>query len=198
MMMFLNSIKIDNYAFPDSTFALKNIDISFERSFTPLIFPLGGAQGCGKSTLLRLVYDKLTTDSFADGLKIRIDDVTEGGVHLIAQDLGEGMFPLYGDSENSDTFACLLWRGESLQGSLAQQKTEALLRYIADIKDSIILLDNPDLGLHPDQQYNLCRDIANLKTSNQFIVATHSYEFCQALAPSHVKILENSLENSNV
>jgi ABC-type multidrug transport system ATPase subunit len=192
--MYLNSVKIESYTFSNSTFTLKNIDIKFERDLVPSIFPLCGDQGCGKSTLLRLVYDKLTTDSihFDDGLKLQVDDTTEGGIHFVAQDLSEGVFPLYGDDDSYNLDSILYWCGQDLQGSFAQQKTEALLRYIADIKDSIILLDNPDLGLHPDQQYNLCRDIADLKTSNQFIVSTHSYEFCNVLTPRHAKILENT------
>lgn len=192
--MYLNRIQVKNYTFPNSDFALKDIDIKFERDLLYSIFPLGGQQGCGKSTLLRLIYDKLTTDSinFDDGLKLQVDDTDKGDVYLIAQDLSEGIFPLYGD-DDSETFDSVLYTlGQDLQGSLAQQKTESLLRYVSGIKDSIILLDNPDLGLHPEQQYLLCQDIAALKTSNQFIVATHSYEFCNALTPHHVKILENA------
>ena len=190
--MYLNSIQIENYAFGNSSFAFKNVDLKFERDLVPSIFPLGGSQGCGKSTLLRIVYDKLTTDSIylADGLNLQVDDTDKGGVYLIAQDLGEGVFRLYGDG-NSCTFAELNRSNhQKIIGSLVQQRIDSLLTYIADIEDSIIFLDNPDLGLHPDQQYALCGDIASLKTSNQFIVATHSFEFCNALTPRHVKELK--------
>ena len=36
--------------------ALKNVDISFEKEFTPRIFPLGSQNGGGKSTLLQLIF----------------------------------------------------------------------------------------------------------------------------------------------
>ncbi|RUS92312.1 AAA family ATPase [Trichormus variabilis] len=36
--------------------ALKDIDISFEKEFTPRIFPLGSQNGGGKSTLLQLIF----------------------------------------------------------------------------------------------------------------------------------------------
>ena len=38
--------------------ALKNVDISFEKEFTPRIFPLGSQSqnGGGKSTLLQLIF----------------------------------------------------------------------------------------------------------------------------------------------
>jgi predicted ATP-binding protein involved in virulence len=34
---------------------LKDVDISFEKEFTPRIFPLGSQNGGGKSTLLQLI-----------------------------------------------------------------------------------------------------------------------------------------------
>jgi predicted ATP-dependent endonuclease of OLD family len=36
--------------------ALKNVDITFEKDFTPKIFPLGSENGGGKSTLLQLIF----------------------------------------------------------------------------------------------------------------------------------------------
>jgi len=35
---------------------LKDIDISFEKEFSPRIFPLGSLNGGGKSTLLQLIF----------------------------------------------------------------------------------------------------------------------------------------------
>ena len=35
---------------------LKDVDISFEKEFTPRIFPLGSQNGGGKSTLLQLIF----------------------------------------------------------------------------------------------------------------------------------------------
>ncbi|MDM3853361.1 MAG: ATP-binding protein, partial [Aphanizomenon gracile PMC649.10] len=36
--------------------ALKNVDITFEKEFTPRIFPFGSQNGGGKSTLLQLIF----------------------------------------------------------------------------------------------------------------------------------------------
>lgn len=36
--------------------ALKNVDLTFEKDFTPQIFPLGSLNGGGKSTLLQLIF----------------------------------------------------------------------------------------------------------------------------------------------
>lgn len=194
--MYLNRVQIKNYTFGNSSFALKNVDISFERDFIYKVFPLGGSQGCGKSTLLRLIYEKIATDikHMNDGINLEIKDESIGGVHLVVHDDQDSICPMYATDGTFTTFDHIfceykLEYPKSIAGSLAQQKIEALLNYISGIQDSIILLDNPDLGLHPDNQYELCRDICDLKTTNQFIVATHSYEFCEALTPSHVKIL---------
>ena len=61
------------------------------------------------------------------------------------------------------------------------------------IEDAIVLMDEIDLALHPDWQYQIVSDLVEWEPSNQYILATHSYELCQALTPSHVKILEPKL-----
>jgi len=62
-----------------------------------------------------------------------------------------------------------------------------------DIQDSIVLMDEVDLALHPDWQYRIPTDLVEWEPSNQYILATHSYELCESLTPSHVKILEPRL-----
>lgn len=52
---------------------------------------------------------------------------------------------------------------------------------------AIFLLDNPDLGLHPDKQYQVVGDLQKWNGESQYIIATHSYELCTALTPAHVK-----------
>ena len=195
--MYLNRIQIQKHAFGNSSFALKDVDLTFERGFAPKVFPLGGSQGCGKSTLLRLIYQKIATDMrhFDDGIVLDLKDRSIGNVHLIVQDDQDSIYPMFAPDGNFTTFDHILvdYASDVPEPiTITEQKTKALLLGISDIKDSIILLDNPELGLHPDNQYNLCRDICDLKTSNQFIIATHSYEFCNALTPHHVKILEGS------
>lgn len=62
-----------------------------------------------------------------------------------------------------------------------------------NIKDAIVLMDEVDLALHPDWQYQIVSDLLDWSASNQYILATHSYELCNALTPSHIKILEPKL-----
>jgi predicted ATP-binding protein involved in virulence len=62
-----------------------------------------------------------------------------------------------------------------------------------NIQDAIVLMDEVDLALHPDWQYKIVSDLIEWEPSNQYILATHSYELCESLTPSHVKILEPRL-----
>jgi predicted ATP-dependent endonuclease of OLD family len=62
-----------------------------------------------------------------------------------------------------------------------------------NIEDAIVLMDEVDLALHPDWQYQIVSDLLDWVPSNQYILATHSYELCNALTPSHVKVLEPKL-----
>jgi predicted ATPase len=55
------------------------------------------------------------------------------------------------------------------------------------IENSIVLMDEIEIALHPDWQYQIVRDLETWAPSNQYILATHSYELCHALTPAHVK-----------
>jgi energy-coupling factor transporter ATP-binding protein EcfA2 len=77
-------------------------------------------------------------------------------------------------------------------GELKRLSIYMWLKY-QNIEDSIVLMDEVDLALHPDWQYQIVSDLLDWEPSNQYILATHSYELCNALTPSHVKILEPKL-----
>lgn len=62
-----------------------------------------------------------------------------------------------------------------------------------NIKNSIVLMDEIEIAFHPDWQYQIIQDLYQWEPSNQYILATHSYELCQALTPAHVKELEPKL-----
>lgn len=60
------------------------------------------------------------------------------------------------------------------------------------MKDAIVLMDEVENGFHPDWQYRMISDLVEWG-NNQYILATHSYELCQAVTPAHVKELEPKL-----
>jgi hypothetical protein len=59
--------------------------------------------------------------------------------------------------------------------------------------ENIVLMDEIENALHPDWQYQIVRDLVEWGKNNQYILATHSYELCNALTPAHVKELEPKL-----
>jgi len=77
-------------------------------------------------------------------------------------------------------------------GELKRLSIYIWLKY-KNIEGAIVLMDEVDLALHPDWQYQIPTDLVEWEPSNQYILATHSYELCQALTPSHVKVLEPKL-----
>ena len=77
-------------------------------------------------------------------------------------------------------------------GELKRLSIYTWLKY-RNVEDSLVLMDEIELALHPDWQYRIVSDLMQWAPSNQYILATHSYELCQALTPSHVKELEPKL-----
>lgn len=65
------------------------------------------------------------------------------------------------------------------------------------IEDAIVLMDEIEIGFHPDWQYEIIRDLEEWSSSNQYILATHSYQLCRALTPAHVRELEPKLIKSD-
>ncbi|MDM8548934.1 AAA family ATPase [Desulfobacterales bacterium HSG2] len=61
------------------------------------------------------------------------------------------------------------------------------------IEDAIVLMDEIEIALHPDWQYQIVRDLMQWTPNNQYILATHSFDLCEALTPAHVKELEPKL-----
>jgi AAA ATPase domain len=61
------------------------------------------------------------------------------------------------------------------------------------IENAIVLMDEVEIALHPDWQYQIVNDLQTWAPNNQYILATHSYELCQALTPAHVKEIEPKL-----
>ncbi|NJM46653.1 MAG: AAA family ATPase [Alkalinema sp. RU_4_3] len=62
-----------------------------------------------------------------------------------------------------------------------------------NLKDAIVLMDEIEIALHPDWQYQIVHDLVKWGPTNQYILATHSYELCQAVTPAHVKEITPNL-----
>jgi energy-coupling factor transporter ATP-binding protein EcfA2 len=77
-------------------------------------------------------------------------------------------------------------------GELKRLSIYAWLKH-SEMKDAIVLMDEVEIALHPDWQYQIVSDMTTWTPSNQYLLATHSYELCTALTPAHVKQIPPNL-----
>ena len=96
-------------------------------------------------------------------------------------------FKFKGDTNGEE-----LYPEDLSHGELKRLSIYLWLKY-RRIKDAIVLMDEIEIALHPDWQYKIIEDFQEWEPSNQYILATHSYELCQALTPAHVKEIEPKL-----
>ncbi len=82
-------------------------------------------------------------------------------------------------------------------GELKKLSIYIWLKYHA-IDDALVLMDEIEIALHPDWQYEIVHELQNWSKNNQFILATHSYGLCEALTPSHVIELEPKLIKESI
>ncbi|MBP0021269.1 MAG: AAA family ATPase [Cyanobacteria bacterium SBLK] len=105
----------------------------------------------------------------------------------INQDLSGVNFKLIKDDEEIE-----LYPEDLSHGELKRLSIYMWLKY-NNIEDAIVLMDEIEIAFHPDWQYQIVRDLEEWENSNQYILATHSYELCTALTPDHVKEIEPKL-----
>ncbi|MEL0591905.1 MAG: AAA family ATPase [Planktothrix rubescens PR222] len=107
-------------------------------------------------------------------------------------DLNQITFKLDKQGQEVDLYPEDLSRGE-----LKRLSIYVWLKY-NEIKDAIVLMDEIEITLHPDWQYQIISDLQQWERSNQYILASHSYDLCEALTPAHVKEIEPKLiKNQN-
>ncbi|MEH2012427.1 AAA family ATPase [Nostoc sp.] len=102
-------------------------------------------------------------------------------------DLSGVIFKLDKDGEDVE-----LYPEDLSHGELKRLSIYMWIKY-HNIENAIVLMDEIEIAFHPDWQYQIIADINQWSSSNQYILATHSYELCQALTPAHVKELEPKL-----
>ncbi|MDM8549755.1 AAA family ATPase [Desulfobacterales bacterium HSG2] len=80
---------------------------------------------------------------------------------------------------------------EDLSGGEQELITKAFSLYLADIRDSIILTDEPESSLHPNWQNRIARIYQNFadKNNNQVILATHSPHIVSSVPKEQIRVL---------
>jgi len=120
-------------------------------------------------------------------LLTEINSILPGKSINVTSDLSQITFSMTIDSEE-----CSLLPEDLSHGELKKLNIYTWIKSY-NIKDAIVLMDEPEIALHPDWQYNLTNNLWDWEPSNQYILATHSYEICQALTPRHIKEIEPKL-----
>jgi len=82
-------------------------------------------------------------------------------------------------------------RIEDLSNGEQELITKAFSIYLSEIKDSIILIDEPESSLHPDWQRRVTQIYQQIadKNNNQIIVSTHSPHIVSAVYKEQIRVL---------
>ena len=121
-------------------------------------------------------------------LLTEINSILPGkSINVIAADLSQVTFRMTIDSEERNLLPEDLSHGE-----LKKLNIYTWIK-TCNMKGAIVLMDEPEIALHPDWQYDLTNNLWDWEPSNQYILATHSYEICQALTFHHIKEIEPKL-----
>jgi energy-coupling factor transporter ATP-binding protein EcfA2 len=81
-------------------------------------------------------------------------------------------------------------------GELKRLAIFVLIKY-HEMQDAIVLIDEIENGFHPRWQRYIVDDLVEWGATNQYILATHSYEVCRNLTFEHIKELSPRLFSEN-
>jgi len=163
-------ISVSGMLFPDVP-----INFEFNPQFVPSIFIVGGMQGSGKTTFL----ERLMFNSTNHTLKTVYEKENKGGIYLASNIEYAG---------HANSTLKYNWRN-------GKEKYQQVMSWVESIPDeSLILFDNLEDGFHPDYQFKIGIDLEKRIGKSQMIIATHSYELCTTLTPSHVYNIDTPVE----
>jgi hypothetical protein len=78
-------------------------------------------------------------------------------------------------------------------GELKRLSLYVWLKLIIPQNENIVLMDEIENAFHPDWQRHIVDDLLEWGLSNQYILATHSYELCRGVTPAHISQLQPRL-----
>ena len=86
---------------------------------------------------------------------------------------------------------------DSLSTGEKELLSKVFFLYISDIKDSIILIDEPETSLHPSWQNRVVKIYKNFakKNNNQIIIATHSPQIIASTPNESLRVLVKEGDN---
>jgi AAA15 family ATPase/GTPase len=134
--------------------------------------------------------EAIETGEYGNNYKALKNDISKMLVNKkvnIDKDISGVTFSLDKNGENIE-----LYPEDLSHGELKRLSIYIWLKY-GKIENAIVLIDELEIALHPDWQYQIISDLIEWSPTNQYILATHSYELCQAVTPAHVKEIEPKL-----
>ncbi|MFI8622556.1 ATP-dependent nuclease [Marinomonas sp. NPDC078689] len=110
----------------------------------------------------------------------------------------DSLFPI--ESHGSGARRTLLWSLLKAIADLGYESKGKKIAELGSIKSHLLLLDEPELSLHPSacrQTRDMLYDLAEMHDNWQVMVTTHSPSFID-LTRDHTKIIRVEIENDNV
>lgn len=62
----------------------------------------------------------------------------------------------------------------------------------------VVCIDEPEVGLHPDMIYNICKSIEKATNETTFIIATHNENILSAFRLENIRVFEKDENNSTI
>ena len=134
--------------------------------------------------------DLIKTGAYGNRFKPLLDDlnsVLAGKTLNVRSDLSKVIFEIHRDDEITE-----LYPEDMSHGELKRLSLYMWTKY-RQTENAIVLMDEIEIAFHPDWQYQIVRDLMEWTPNNQYVLATHSFDLCEALPPFHVKELEPKL-----
>lgn len=113
-------------------------------------------------------------------------------VEVIGLSKDEKKQPIF-QNRNKNTFSI-----ESLSSGEKQLFLRALSLKFLNVNDSIILIDEPEISLHPEWQRKIISVYESIGRNNQLIVATHSPHVIGDIRKEQLRILTRNIEGIHI
>jgi energy-coupling factor transporter ATP-binding protein EcfA2 len=172
----------------------------------PILSPVEHAEGLRDDSYVRTsVSTRLSSRHFRNQLRLMLEDgsfapfstyiepwLDDFGIDSIGHhfDNNNGMLlDVYYKEHGSNVPKELVWAGDGIQVWLQ------ILYHVYRTRDrDTVILDEPDIYLHPDLQRKLVQLLE--ETGRQIVVATHSSEIITEADPKHVTIVDKKQKRS--
>jgi predicted ATP-binding protein involved in virulence len=146
-----------------------------------------GENGTGKTTLLKSIFEAFEIDRKAYSEKGELSIELNSGTHYVLVKLDENTTPIFKNSLGKKFDINGLSSGEK------QLFLRALSLKFLEVNNSIILIDELEISLHPSWQQKIIKGYENIGENNQLIIAIHSPHIVSDIKAEQLRILRKDL-----